>query len=234
MVWANGTSRRFRHRETPDAFFYPARQLEQQFGRGGFEAINEPAGLVLVDEHYNPFKSTTKAYTLTDKARTLVAECIGQRRQPTGLISDTGRQVRTRNLSPRGVHQRVLKIIFGTPVRGRFITVTTDRAKVNTNVSASLAFSALTARAVSTICFRRFRFLHPNTQRRKPRRLRIDLRAECVGPRSPWWQVVATSEATPDPEFARSIGLTWRRRATALCAALAGALPDQTGNSVAH
>lgn len=69
MIWSGSTKRR-RHSEVEGAMSFPAAELKEAFGRGGFERINKDLGLFRRSANWHwrqDARGATKAYWFTQK-----------------------------------------------------------------------------------------------------------------------------------------------------------------------
>jgi len=95
MAWVGGSSKQFRHKKHPDAFFLPSRLRDQWFGRGRFPQINKQLGLFKVGSGYSKTEATTKPYLVTKKAQAIVGDYLESVTETsTDLITATGRYIK--------------------------------------------------------------------------------------------------------------------------------------------
>ena len=100
MVWFDGQIRRLHKRHKPDQkplYCYHYKELDQIFGKGKFQPLNNRLKLFHVQKHYwDCGHGFTRAYYLTEKVANLKKEFAAYiQGKPIDLISQSGRLVKT-------------------------------------------------------------------------------------------------------------------------------------------
>ena len=109
-----------RHKADPDAFHYHYEEIENDFGRGGFEAINELLRLFDISSNWSLSKGETRRYRLTPDAERILLDNLGaKRRGRLGILLDAaGRTVTTlpEAVAAKDVKGNPAKVWPGEPV----------------------------------------------------------------------------------------------------------------------
>jgi hypothetical protein len=93
-AWAS-MGQQFQHKGDPAAFHYSCRQKERDFGRGGFERINDACEIFDVSDNWSIEHSQTKRHWLTGRIKGAINCYLERPGQETPLITDSGRYIST-------------------------------------------------------------------------------------------------------------------------------------------
>jgi len=85
-----------RHKENEDAFYMTWQELEKEYGRGGFNAVNERLKLFHILKRGSSFSGATNQYLLDDKADQIYAKVRKKkpRGQLTKVLDGIGREIK--------------------------------------------------------------------------------------------------------------------------------------------
>jgi len=88
--------KRRQHKENEDAFYMTWQELEKEYGRGGFNAVNERLKLFHIVAEGSPLREVTKQYLLDDKADQIYSRARHkkQRGQLTKVYDGIGRLIK--------------------------------------------------------------------------------------------------------------------------------------------
>jgi len=88
--------KRGQHRENENAFYMTWQELEKEFGRGGFNTVNDRLKLFHIDARGSPSRSVTNQYLLDDKADQIYA--TARKKKPRGkltkVLDGIGREIK--------------------------------------------------------------------------------------------------------------------------------------------
>jgi hypothetical protein len=95
MVWFGGSKRR-QHTHFDEAMSFTYQELEQNFGRGGFEALNQRLNFFKVSNQWFHGRGQTKGYWFTDTVKQVRDSYIKTRwRKNTRLLLANGKELET-------------------------------------------------------------------------------------------------------------------------------------------
>jgi len=77
--------KRRQHKENEDAFYMTWQELEKEYGRGGFNAVNERLRLFHILQRGSPLRSVTNQYLLDDKADHIYSTT--RKKKPRGQLT---------------------------------------------------------------------------------------------------------------------------------------------------
>jgi len=85
-----------RHKENEDAFYMTWQELEKEYGRGEFNAVNDRLKLFHIVAEGSPLRGVTKQYLLADKADRIYAKVRKKkpRGQLTKVLDGIGREIK--------------------------------------------------------------------------------------------------------------------------------------------
>ena len=86
-----------RHKADPDAFHYHYKEIENDFGRGEFEALNELLRMFEISPNWSLANGETRRYWLTPNAERILLDSLGSKRRGRlgKLLDSSGRTVTT-------------------------------------------------------------------------------------------------------------------------------------------